>query len=126
MGMRRATIGSIVVLVLLAVLTFSMQQTVDKKVRAAIACQNEVVLIDYWKSVNLIREIHQDGNNLVATVSDGMWTEMPRKLQLQIGKAAYCPILHAGKGGVARIEDFDGKELARVENGQWSSKQFPE
>jgi len=122
--MRRATVGSIVALVLLAVLAMAMQKTEDKKVQAAVACQNELVLIDYWKSLDLISEVKHDGNDLVVEVDYRGWSKLPRALQLQIGKAAYCPIAKAGKGGAARLES--DHELARVENGKWSSKQFPE
>jgi hypothetical protein len=123
-GMRRAAVGSIVVLVLLAVLVVAMQRSEDSKVRAAVACQNELVLIDYWKSLDLIREVRHEGNDLIVEVDYRSWTRLPRPLQLQIGKAAYCPIGQAGKGGAARIDS--GGELARVENGKWSSRQFPE
>lgn len=124
--MRRATIGSIVVLVLLAVLIVAMQQTEDQKVRNAVACQSQLVLIDYWKSVDLIRDIRQDGKDAAVIVDNGIWIKMPRNLQLQVGMAAYCPVERAGQHGVARIEDIGGHEMARVENGKWVSKAFPE
>jgi hypothetical protein len=124
--MRRATVGSILIFLLLAALVVAMQRKEDRKVQAAVACQNELVLIDYWKSLNLISEVKQDGKDLVAKVHWRSWIKLPRTLQLQIGKAAYCPVAHGDKGGVARIEDVEGNEIARVERGKWSSKIFPE
>lgn len=124
--MRRATVMSIVVFLLLAVLVVAMQRTEDHKVRAAVACQSELVLIDYWKSLNLVSDVREEGKDLVLDVDYRGWSRLPRTLQLQVGKAAYCPVAHAGKGGMARIEDTGGTEIARVENGKWVSKAFPE
>ena len=126
MKMRFATAGSIGALAVFAAMAIWLQSTEHKKIEGAVGCKSELVLIDYWKSLRLIDEIKRDGENLTVVVDWRGWSRLPRLIQLAIGKAAYCPVDLAGKGGVVRLEDVGGNELARIVAGKWSSKQFPE
>jgi hypothetical protein len=89
-------------------------------------CQDENAIIDHWTGMNLIRRTQQSGKNLDFFVYDKAWAALARSTQVVIGKAAYCQVALAGKGGVARIDDLNGNELARVADGRWISWQFPE
>lgn len=122
--MRRTTISSIAVLVLLA--AFAVWLQFGERRREPPSCINEQVLLDYWKRQGLIGEIRPEGGDLVARIDEQGWITLPRALQVMIGKAVYCPLIREGKGGIARIEGSDGTEIARVKNGTWSSARFPE
>jgi hypothetical protein len=126
MKMRFVTVSSIGALAVFAAMAIWSQSTEHKKIEGAVGCKSELVLIDYWKSLNLIREVKHEGDDLVVIVDWRSWANMPRSSQLAIGNAAFCPIALSGKNGIARIEDLNGKEFARVAAGKWSSKQFPE
>jgi hypothetical protein len=123
---RFATIGSIAVFGALAALVAALEIGEHKKIESAIGCKQELVLIDYWKSVRLIWEVRPREGGFDVLVNEGTFAEMPRKLQLQIGKAAWCPVALAARGGMVRIVDLNDNEIARVADGKWSSRQFPE
>jgi hypothetical protein len=123
---RFATIGSIAVFGALAALVVALEIDEHKKIESAIGCKQELALIDYWKSVRLIWEMRARNGGFDVLVNEGTFAEMSRKLQLQIGKAAWCPVALAARGGVVRIVDLNDNEIARVADGKWSSRQFPE
>ena len=118
-------IGKLGVLVVLA-LSFRPWEARHAETKALSPCQDENAVIDHWTDMNLIRRTQQSGKNLDFFVYDKAWAVLPRSTQVQIGNAAYCHVALDGKGGVARINDLKGKELARVADGKWISWRFPE
>jgi hypothetical protein len=124
--MRFETAGSIGSLVILAVLAFSMYPTDRQKFEASRRCVEEQGLLQHWQTMDLIRDVRKGGEDVAVVVDRLHWVGSPRLLQIAIGKAAYCPIAYASKGGVARIKDAPGDEFARIEDGKWFSKRFPE
>jgi hypothetical protein len=117
--MRLETAKSIGKLVVLIALAFSVRPWEARQAEKQAPCDQEDDLIDHWKSMNLIRETKRHGENLDFFVYDRKWAGLPHATQLQIGQAAYCQVALAGKGGLARIDDLKGKELAHVEGGEW-------
>lgn len=120
--MRFETLGSIGKFGVLVILILSFRPWEARKA----PCQEEIALVDHWTSANLIRTAKQSGKNFDVFVDDKAWAALPRSTQLEISNAVYCRVALAGEGGIARIDDLSGKELARVANGNWYSQQFPE
>lgn len=122
------TMGRIGQLLFLVVLALSFRPWEGRSLETVVSsrCKEENALIDHWKSMNLIRYEKQNGKNRDFFVYDRAWAALPRSTQMDIGNAAYCDVERVGKGGVARIDDLGGKELARVADGKWLSWKFPE
>lgn len=117
--MRFETAGSIGSLAVLALLAVFLRPAERQEVEKAISCQREIALIDYWKTMNLIRDEKQQGEDVEIVVYGRGWAALPHTSQLEIGAAAYCRVGVKGKGGVARIVDLNGEELGRVVAGKW-------
>jgi hypothetical protein len=111
---------------LLALFIFLLQRAEHRRIESAAGCRNELLLVDLWKAQRLIYEVRHDGQDIVVKTNWARWATTQRQIQVGIGKAADCPLILAGKGGMVRVEDQNDRELARVVNGVWSSTLFPE
>jgi hypothetical protein len=124
--MRFLVITGAVVFSLLALFAILLQRVEHRRIESAGGCGNELNLIDFWRTQFLVSELRQDGRDMLIKVDWRRWATTQRQIQVSIGKAAYCPLALAGKGGMVRVEDQSNHELARVVNGRWSSQLFPE
>jgi hypothetical protein len=121
--MRFETIGSIGGLAAL-VLWMVLQQPSDRReIAKATACENEKAIVSHFEYTNLIREVAPKGADLDVAVYGKAWAALPEAAQIEIGEATYCPLETQGKGGIVRIKDVDGSEIARVVAGKWLSGQ---
>jgi hypothetical protein len=126
--MKKLVIISILLVVLMAgLLSFLvLEREAAHREEADKPCLRERLLLDVWRTQDLIMAVEQRGTDIVVVVSRRPWKKITRTQQVGIAKAAFCLATELQGQGEAIVSDSDGTQLGRVERGKWVSTLYPD